>query len=227
MRGAVKRERIANGSNVAVEPQRALERATRGIDTTKTQLEDARALDVDPCSEVWLRGIRVGHASEMRDEVLPTIFVGGRNAFALVRAFFDEDAAREIGLEAFERRGMMRGAPEHELPRFAGIVLSISSDEQTCALDEQLDRGSFTRRDGDLSLEVTQHRDELRSMMEATSEDRVRWREIRIDLERGFDLGVHARVVCERLVHDRELDVHARKTNAILGVRQALDTRGE
>jgi hypothetical protein len=223
----MKRERIAHRADVSIEAQRSFERATRSIDAPEAQLEDACTLHMNPRGEVWLRRVRIGHPTEVRDQVFPTIFVGGRNAFALVGAFLDEHAARKIGFEAFERRRMMRRTSEHELPRFARIVLSIAGDEQTRTFDEQLDGRCFTRRDRDLALEMTEHRHELRSMMETPSKDRMRWRKIRIDLERGFDLGVHARVVGERLVDDRKLDMYTREAHAIFRIGQTLDTRSE
>ena len=157
------------GPTLAVETQRALVGAACRVDPPEAQLEDPCALDVQPAGEVRLRGERIGHAPEVRDEIFPGVVVGA----------FGEGATDQVGLEPLQRSGVMRRATERELPRLAGVVRAVAGLEEARLLGEQLDGRRFARGDRELALEVTQHRNELRARVEAPAQDRVRGRHVR------------------------------------------------
>ena len=163
VRGRVHREGVAGRTDARVEAERSLVGAARGVDAAEPDLEDPRALDVQPAREVRLGRERVGHAPEVRDEILPGVIIGA------VR----EGASDEIGLEPLERRGVMRSAAERELPGLTRVVRAVSGLEEARLLGEELDGRGLARRDGNLALEVAQHRHELGARVQAPPQDGV------------------------------------------------------
>ncbi|MGC4079473.1 MAG: hypothetical protein QM702_21020 [Rubrivivax sp.] len=217
VRRRVRREGVAHGPDARVEAKRALVGPARGVDATEAHLEDPRALDVEERGEIGLRRVRVAHAPEVRDEIFPRVFV----------ALVVERATNEVRFEPLQRCRVVRRASDGELPRLARVLEPIACAEEPRALDEELDGARLARRDGELALEVTEHRDELRARVQAPSQDRVRRGDVGIDVERRGGGGVHLRVVAERLVDERQLDLRAREPDAVLRLLEALDARRE
>ncbi len=153
------RERITNGTDAAVEPQGALVGAARCVDAPEPDLEDARALDMDAS--------RRGSAAPRTRR---TCVRGERRDLPRRRRRRRPRRPCERGrLETLERCGVMRSAAERELPGLTRVVRLVAGLEEARLLGEQLDRGGLARRDRDLTLEVPQHRHELRARMKATA----------------------------------------------------------